>query len=155
VLTALGQLPPPKVVSEKPPAPHIMVVDDSLTVRRVSERLLTREGYQVSTAKDGVDAIQQMQDTLPDLIIADIEMPRMDGFELTKQLRSDARMKSIPIVVVSSRMAEKHRRHALDLGADAFFGKPYDEEDLLARVTELLEAKSRQPAPSTLDAVPG
>ena len=153
VLTALGQLPPPKVVSEKAPAPHIMVVDDSLTVRRVSERLLTREGYQVSTAKDGVDAIQQMQDALPDLIIADIEMPRMDGFELTKQLRSDTRMKSIPIIVVSSRMAEKHRRHALDLGADAFFGKPYDEEDLLARVTELLAHQSRQQSQTTLDAV--
>jgi chemosensory pili system protein ChpA (sensor histidine kinase/response regulator) len=153
VLTVLGQLPPPKVVSEKAPAPHIMVVDDSLTVRRVSERLLTREGYQVSTAKDGVDAIQQMQDGLPDLIIADIEMPRMDGFELTKQLRSDARMKSIPIIVVTSRMAEKHRRHALDLGADAFFGKPYDEEDLLARVTELLAQQSRQQSQPTLDAV--
>jgi len=155
VLTALGQLPPPKVVSEKPPAPHILVVDDSLTVRRICERLLTREGYQVSTAKDGVDAVQQMQDTLPDLIIADIEMPRMDGFELTKQLRSDARMRSIPIIVVSSRMAEKHRRHALDLGADAFFGKPYDDEDLLGRVAELLGARSREPAQTTLDAVPG
>ena len=154
MLAALGQLPPPRVVSEKAPAPHIMVVDDSLTVRRISERLLTREGYQVSTAKDGVDAIQQMQDALPDLIIADVEMPRMDGFELTKQLRSDARMKSIPIIVVTSRMAEKHRRHALDLGADAFFGKPYDEEDLLARVTELLDARTRRSSPSALDAVP-
>jgi chemosensory pili system protein ChpA (sensor histidine kinase/response regulator) len=85
--------------------------------------------------------------------LSDIEMPRMDGFELTKQLRSDARMKAIPIIVVSSRMAEKHRRHALDLGADAFFGKPYDEEDLLARVTELIVRASRQQGQPALDAV--
>jgi chemosensory pili system protein ChpA (sensor histidine kinase/response regulator) len=138
ILTALGQLPPPKVVAPKAPLPHVMVVDDSLTVRRISERLLAREGYQVSTAKDGVDAIHQMQDLTPDLIIADIEMPRMDGFELTKQLRSDSRTRKIPIIMVSSRMAEKHRRHALDLGVDAFFGKPYDEEELLGRIAELL-----------------
>jgi chemosensory pili system protein ChpA (sensor histidine kinase/response regulator) len=138
-LPVLGAQLPPKVVSATPPGRHVFVVDDSLTVRRVCERLLTREGYQVSTAKDGVDAIQQMQDVVPDLIIADIEMPRMDGFELTKQLRSDARMKSIPIIIVTSRMAEKHRKRALELGADAFFGKPYDDEDLLARVAELIE----------------
>jgi chemosensory pili system protein ChpA (sensor histidine kinase/response regulator) len=147
-----GQAPPPKVVSETPPAPHVMVVDDSLTVRRVSERLLSREGYQVSTAKDGIDAIQQLQELLPDLIIADIEMPRMDGFELTKQLRSDERTKSIPIIIVSSRMAEKHRRHALDLGADAFFGKPYGEEDLLARVGELLAGRADRPSGPPQDA---
>jgi chemosensory pili system protein ChpA (sensor histidine kinase/response regulator) len=138
ILSVLGQLPPQQVIAPKAPAPHIMVVDDSLTVRRASERLLAREGYQVSTAKDGVDAMQQMQETTPDLIVADIEMPRMDGFELSKQLRSDARTKSIPIIMVTSRMAEKHRRHALELGVDAFFGKPYDEEELLARIAELL-----------------
>ncbi len=138
ILSVLGQLPPQQVIAPKAPAPHVMVVDDSLTVRRASERLLAREGYQVSTAKDGVDAMQQMQETTPDLIVADIEMPRMDGFELSKQLRSDARTKSIPIIMVTSRMAEKHRRHALELGVDAFFGKPYDEEELLARIAELL-----------------
>ena len=155
--TVLGQLPPPKVVAAKAPVSHVMVVDDSLTVRRISERLLAREGYLVSTAKDGVDAIQQMQDAVPDLIIADIEMPRMDGFELSKQLRSDTRTQSIPIIMVTSRMAEKHRRHALEIGVDAFFGKPYDEEELLGRVAELLGgAPSAQsqlaPAPQTADA---
>ena len=109
--------------------------------------------YQVSTAKDGVDALQQMQELTPDLIVADIEMPRMDGFELSKQLRSDARTKSIPIVMVTSRMAEKHRRHALELGVEAFFGKPYDEEELLARIAELLGEQNVTETETTVDSV--
>jgi chemosensory pili system protein ChpA (sensor histidine kinase/response regulator) len=157
IATVLRQIPPPKVVPAKAPALHVMVVDDSLTVRRISERLLEREGYQVSTAKDGVDAIQQMHEVIPDLIIADIEMPRMDGFELSKQLRSDPRTRSIPIIMVTSRMAEKHRRHALELGVEAFFGKPYDDEELLGRIAELLkQTPAAQPqideTPQTADA---
>jgi len=132
------KLPAARVIQATAPQATVLVVDDSLTVRRLTGRLLAREGYQVATAKDGVDALVQMQENIPDLIILDIEMPRMDGFELAKQLRSNARTAAIPIVVVSSRMAEKHQRHALDLGVNAFFGKPYPEDELLACVAELL-----------------
>ncbi|HTP94819.1 MAG TPA: Hpt domain-containing protein [Burkholderiales bacterium] len=135
-----------RVVSEQAPAPLIMVVDDSLTVRQVAGRMLRREGYQVATAKDGVDALQQMQDTLPDLLLLDIEMPRMDGFELTKQLRSDPRTAALPIVIVTSRTADKHRSHALELGANAFFGKPFPEEELLQSIADLLGDRLAVPA---------
>ncbi|MFM1990479.1 MAG: hypothetical protein RJA99_3436 [Pseudomonadota bacterium] len=112
-------------------APTVMVVDDSVTVRKVTQRLLAREGYQVMLAKDGLDALRQLQDTVPDVLLLDIEMPRMDGFELTKNLRGDERWKHLPIVMITSRTAEKHRSHAMSLGVDAFLGKPYDEDELL------------------------
>jgi chemosensory pili system protein ChpA (sensor histidine kinase/response regulator) len=121
---------------------HVMVVDDSLTVRRLSGRLLARAGYEVSTAKDGQDALQQMQRTVPELVVLDLEMPRMDGFELVRELRSDPRTATVPIVVVSSRLAEKHQRRAAEMGADAFFGKPYPEDELLACIAGLLHRHS-------------
>jgi len=132
------KLPAARVIQASAPQSSVLVVDDSLTVRRLTGRLLVREGYQVATAKDGMDALVQMQESLPDLLILDIEMPRMDGFELAKQLRSNARTAAIPIIMVSSRMADKHQRHALDLGVNAFFGKPYPEDELLACVAGLL-----------------
>jgi len=136
-----------RVVADERPKPLVMVVDDSLTVRRLTGRLFAREGYRVATAKDGVDALQQLQDVAPDLLVLDIEMPRMDGFELTKHLRSDPRTADVPIVIVTSRTADKHRRHALELGANAFFGKPYQEDELLAAVAGLLgEAAPAQAA---------
>src|SRR4029077_18132285 len=91
--------------SVAPAAPTVTVVDDSLTVRKITSRLLEREGYQVLTAKDGVDALAQMKDTLPGVMLVDIEMPRMDGFDLTKNVRADARTADIPIVMISSRTA--------------------------------------------------
>jgi chemosensory pili system protein ChpA (sensor histidine kinase/response regulator) len=115
-----------------------MVVDDSLTVRRLTARLLSRAGYDVSAAKDGADALQQMQRGLPDLLVIDLEMPRMDGFELARILRADGRTAQVPIVVVTSRLAEKHQRRAAEMGADAFFGKPYAEDELLACIAGLL-----------------
>jgi chemosensory pili system protein ChpA (sensor histidine kinase/response regulator) len=121
---------------------HVMVVDDSLTVRRLTGRLLSRAGYEVSTAKDGLDALQQMQRTLPDLVVLDLEMPRMDGFELVRELRSDPLTAAVPIVVVSSRLVEKHQRRAAEMGADAFFGKPYPEDELLACIDTLLQTHS-------------
>jgi chemosensory pili system protein ChpA (sensor histidine kinase/response regulator) len=121
---------------------HVLVVDDSLTVRRLSGRLLARAGYEVSTAKDGQDALQQIQRTLPELVVLDLEMPRMDGFELVRELRSDPRTATVPIVVVSSRLAEKHQRRAAEMGADAFFGKPYPEDELLACIAGLLHRHS-------------
>ena len=95
-----------------------MVVDDSLTVRRVTQRLLSREGYQVVLAKDGVDALEQLQTITPDVMLVDIEMPRMDGFDLTRNLRDDPRTKHVPIIMITSRTASKHRNHAFELGGE-------------------------------------
>ncbi|SFV09715.1 Hpt domain-containing protein [Pseudoduganella namucuonensis] len=122
----------------QPAAPRIMVVDDSLTVRKVTQRLLEREGYQVILAKDGVDALEQMQDTRPDLMLVDIEMPRMDGFDLTRNVRGDERGKDIPIIMITSRSADKHRNYAMQLGVNAYFGKPFQEPVLLGAIQGLL-----------------
>ena len=119
--------------------PLIMVVDDSLTVRKITSRLLSREGYQVVTAKDGVDALQQLQEFMPDVMLLDIEMPRMDGFELTRNIRSDAKTAGIPIIMITSRTAEKHRNHAFSLGVNEYLGKPYQEEELLGQVARFLK----------------
>ena len=116
----------------------VMVVDDSLTVRRVTQRLLEREGYQVLLAKDGVDALEQLQDARPDLMLVDIEMPRMDGFDLTRNVRSNPATQAIPIIMITSRTADKHRNYALGLGVNAYFGKPFQEDVLLAAMAGLL-----------------
>ncbi len=112
----------------------VMVVDDSLTVRKVTSRMLIRAGYQVVTANDGVDALEKLAEFTPDMMLLDIEMPRMDGFELTKRLRSDQRYKNMPIIIITSRAAEKHRLYALELGVNAYLGKPYQEVELLEHV---------------------
>jgi chemosensory pili system protein ChpA (sensor histidine kinase/response regulator) len=111
--------------------PNVMVVDDSLTVRRVTQRLLTREGYQVMLAKDGVDALEQLQTVTPHLMLVDIEMPRMDGFDLTRNVRDDIRTRHIPIIMITSRTATKHRNYAMELGVNEYLGKPYRDTDLL------------------------
>jgi chemosensory pili system protein ChpA (sensor histidine kinase/response regulator) len=109
----------------------IMVVDDSITVRKVTSRLLSRAGYQVATARDGIDALEQIQVRLPAAILLDIEMPRMDGFEFTKAVRGDPRTRMIPIIMISSRTADKHRQHAAQLGVNLFLGKPFQDDELL------------------------
>ena len=119
----------------------VMVVDDSLTVRRVTQRLLSREGYQVVLAKDGVDALQQLQAITPDVMLVDIEMPRMDGFDLTRNVRGDERTGSIPIIMITSRTAEKHRNYAMELGVNEYFGKPFQEDDLLKTIAGFIQAK--------------
>lgn len=116
----------------------VMVVDDSLTVRRVTQRLLTREGYQVVLAKDGIDALEQLQSVTPDVMLVDIEMPRMDGFDLTRNVRSDARTAHIPIIMITSRTADKHRNYARELGVNEYFGKPYREDDLLEAIVRFV-----------------
>jgi chemosensory pili system protein ChpA (sensor histidine kinase/response regulator) len=120
-------------------APLVMVVDDSLTVRKITGRLLAREGYRVVTAKDGVDALQQLQDITPDVMLLDIEMPRMDGFELTRNLRADAKTAHLPIIMITSRMAEKHRNYAQELGVNEYLGKPYQEEELLGHIARFTQ----------------
>jgi chemosensory pili system protein ChpA (sensor histidine kinase/response regulator) len=121
-------------------SPVVMVVDDSLTVRKITSRLLEREGYQVLTAKDGLDALQQLKDTIPAVMLVDIEMPRMDGFDLTKTVRGDPRTAGIPIVIISSRTADKHRNQAAQLGVNAFLGKPYQEAELLQHIATFVGA---------------
>jgi chemosensory pili system protein ChpA (sensor histidine kinase/response regulator) len=137
--------PLPKAPAEEGAAPvlrphdkTIMVVDDSMTVRRVTQRLLEREGFQVMLAKDGVDALEQLQGHRPDMMLVDIEMPRMDGFDLTRNVRGDERTKDIPIIMITSRSADKHRNYALQLGVNAYFGKPYQDDVLLAAIEGLL-----------------
>jgi len=121
-------------------APLVMVVDDSLTVRKITGRLLEREGYRVATAKDGVDALEQMTEALPKVLLVDIEMPRMDGFDLARNVRAQARTQGIPIIFISSRTAEKHRNQAAALGVNAFLGKPYPESELLQLVAKYAAA---------------
>jgi chemosensory pili system protein ChpA (sensor histidine kinase/response regulator) len=115
-------------------APLVLVVDDSLTVRRVTQRLLEREGYRVALAKDGLDAIERLSEERPALVLSDIEMPRMDGFDLVRNIRSDSRLRDLPVIMITSRIAQKHRDYAAALGVEHYLGKPYSEEDLLALI---------------------
>lgn len=117
----------------------VMVVDDSLTVRRVTQRLLTREGYQVVLAKDGVDALQHLQSITPDVMLVDIEMPRMDGFDLTRNIRGDERTRDIPIIMITSRTASKHRNYAMELGVNEYLGKPFQEEALVKLIADFIK----------------
>ena len=133
-------LPMPSAASDGVAAlPTIMVVDDSLTVRKITGRLLSREGYEVLTAKDGVDALEQLLDIVPDVLIVDIEMPRMDGFDFTRNVRADARLKGIPIIMITSRTADKHRNYAKEIGVNQYLGKPYQEEELLALIADYVK----------------
>ena len=134
--------PVPRVAEEAPGLAvpgTIMVVDDSLTVRKITGRLLEREGYRVVTAKDGVDALEQLLDVVPDVMLVDIEMPRMDGFDLTRNVRADARLAHVPIIMITSRIAEKHRAYAREIGVNYYLGKPYQEEELLAHIAEFVK----------------
>ncbi len=115
-------------------APLVLVVDDSLTVRRVTQRLLVREGYRVELAKDGMEALERLAEVQPEVVLSDIEMPRMDGFDLVRNIRADARLRNLPVIMITSRIAQKHRDHAAELGVDHYLGKPYSEEDLLALI---------------------
>lgn len=139
---ASGAPPAPAVVLAAPAArPTVMVVDDSLTVRKIAGRLLVREGYEVIVAKDGVDAMEKLQVSVPDVMLVDIEMPRMDGFDLTRNVRADPRLAAVPIIIISSRTAEKHQNYAKEIGASAFLGKPYQEDELLARIAGFIAAR--------------
>jgi len=118
-----------------------MVVDDSITVRRVTQRLLERNGMRVLTARDGMDAVALLQDNVPDVILLDIEMPRMDGYEVAAHVRNDPRLKEVPIIMVTSRVGEKHRARAIELGVDDYLGKPYQEAQLLDAIAPLVERR--------------
>jgi chemosensory pili system protein ChpA (sensor histidine kinase/response regulator) len=111
--------------------PLVLVVDDSITVRRVTQRLLLREGYRVALAVDGLQALERLQEELPTVVLSDIEMPRMDGFDLARSIRADERTRDLPIIMITSRIADKHRQHAVELGVNHYLGKPYPEDELL------------------------
>ena len=129
-----------------PSANTVLVVDDSITVRRVTQRFLTRNGYTVMLAKDGLDALEQLQQTLPDVVLTDIEMPRMDGFDLTRNIRADERTRHLPVIMITSRIADKHRNYAQELGVNHYLGKPYSEDELLGLLREyVLETTSVEP----------
>ncbi len=118
--------------------PLVMVVDDSVTMRKVTSRVLERNNFEVATAKDGIDALERMADMIPDLMLLDIEMPRMDGYELATAMKADPRMRNVPIIMITSRTGEKHRQRAMDLGVQGYLGKPYQEVELMRHVFDLL-----------------
>ncbi|TMH87216.1 MAG: hybrid sensor histidine kinase/response regulator, partial [Betaproteobacteria bacterium] len=121
--------------------PTIMVVDDSLTVRKVTGRLLERHGYLVVTARDGVEAMEKLLEIVPDVMLVDIEMPRMDGFDLTRNVRADKRLARVPIIMITSRTADKHQSYAKEIGVSHFLGKPYREDDLIEKISGFLKER--------------
>ncbi len=138
---------PERIAPLATPAPReggssvVMVVDDSITMRKVTTRVLEREQMEVITAKDGVDALEQLQERVPDIMLLDVEMPRMDGYELATHMKNDARFRHVPIIMITSRTGEKHRQRAFEIGVERYLGKPYGEADLLRNITEILEAR--------------
>jgi chemosensory pili system protein ChpA (sensor histidine kinase/response regulator) len=130
--------PDPRLSAQADRRVFALVVDDSITVRRVTQRLLERNGMRVVTAKDGLEAVSVLQDEVPDVILLDIEMPRMDGYEVASHVRNDPRLKDIPIVMITSRVSEKHRARAIELGVNDYLGKPYQEGQLLQAIEPLV-----------------
>lgn len=124
---------------EQRKVPLVMVVDDSVTMRKVSGRVLERHGFEVATAKDGLDALEHLIDIVPDLMLLDIEMPRMDGYELATAMKADPRLRNVPIIMITSRTGDKHRQRAIDIGVERYLGKPYQEAELMRNVFELLK----------------
>lgn len=130
------------VIEEVQVRPLVMVVDDSITMRKVTSRVLERHEYEVSTAKDGVDALEKLHERVPDLMLLDIEMPRMDGYELATHMKADPRLRDVPIIMITSRSGDKHRQRAFDIGVDRYLGKPYQEAELLVQISEVLEQRA-------------
>jgi chemosensory pili system protein ChpA (sensor histidine kinase/response regulator) len=142
LLRARSNLPTDLGLSEELVQRHqtvVMVVDDSITVRRVTQRLLERNGMKVVTARDGLDALEQLQEIRPDVMLLDIEMPRMDGYELASSIRKDSRLANIPIIMITSRVGQKHRARAIEIGVDDYLGKPYQESQLLDAIEQLIQ----------------
>jgi chemosensory pili system protein ChpA (sensor histidine kinase/response regulator) len=131
----------PVVLEDQRVVPLVMVVDDSITMRKVTGRVLERHNFEVITAKDGVDAIEKLAERVPDVMLLDIEMPRMDGYELATHMRNDARLKTVPIIMITSRTGDKHRQRAFEIGVDRYLGKPYQEADLMRNVQEILQVR--------------
>jgi len=126
----------PREISRQP---LVMVVDDSITMRKVTSRVLDNHSIEVMTAQDGIDAIEQLRNRVPDLMLLDIEMPRMDGYELLEHVRADSRLRHVPIVMITSRAGQKHRRKARKAGANGYLTKPYQETELIEQVGDMLD----------------
>ncbi|MBK1641367.1 hypothetical protein CKO12_05655 [Chromatium okenii] len=139
----------PNATLAAPTKPQIcvMVVDDSLTVRRVTSRLLRRQNMEVLTAKDGVEALTLLDENRPDLLLLDVEMPRMDGYELARHIRRSEALVNLPIIMITSRTSAKHREYATALGVNRYLGKPYQELELLNEIHSLLEEQSAPTQP--------
>ena len=133
---ALRKTPEP-VAKPVKTALTVMVVDDSITVRKVTTRLLERNNMTVITAKDGVDAVAMLQEHMPDIMLLDVEMPRMDGYELATHIRNEDRLRHIPLIMITSRTGDKHRQRAMSIGVNTYLGKPYQESDLLEQIARL------------------
>ena len=127
--------------AEEARIPNVLVVDDSVTMRKVSTRLLERHHYNVATAKDGLDAIEVLAGFTPDIILLDIEMPRMDGFEFAGHVRNNSNVRDVPIVMITSRTGDKHRERADAIGVQGYLGKPYSEEVLIQTLEHLLKRR--------------
>ncbi|GAA4418254.1 hypothetical protein GCM10023090_02990 [Acidovorax lacteus] len=144
---AAGALPSTLTAAQQ--VPLVLVVDDSITVRRVTQRLLQREGYRVAMAADGLQALERLQEERPTVVLSDIEMPRMDGFDLARNIRADAALRDLPIIMITSRIAEKHREHAMELGVNHYLGKPYSDEELLSLIQHYARKEAEAGAEAT------
>ncbi|MBE9550371.1 MAG: response regulator, partial [Proteobacteria bacterium] len=128
---------------EEQRVPLILVVDDSITMRKITSRVLENAEMEVFTAKDGLDAVEQLMDRMPDLIVLDIEMPRMDGYELATHVRADTRLRDLPLIMITSRSGQKHRDRAKEIGVNRYMAKPYQESEMVRNVTELLDESKK------------
>jgi chemosensory pili system protein ChpA (sensor histidine kinase/response regulator) len=142
MMTGARPAPAMESIDIRPKQPLAMVVDDSITMRKVTSRVLEGHDFDVVTARDGVDATEQMQERIPDLLLLDVEMPRMDGYQVAEYVRADPRLRHIPIVMITSRAGEKHRERGKRAGANAYLSKPYKESDLISEVNKLLGRES-------------
>jgi chemosensory pili system protein ChpA (sensor histidine kinase/response regulator) len=125
----------------------VLVVDDSINVRRFLALTLSRVGYRVEQAKDGQEALERLEQGLSvHAIVCDIEMPRLDGFGLLAKLKANTKLQQIPVLMLTSRSGDKHRQLAMQLGAAAYFSKPYNEQILLRSLHELIETRQRSTA---------
>jgi chemotaxis protein histidine kinase CheA/ActR/RegA family two-component response regulator len=127
-------VPPPARMEDQ----YVLVVDDSPSVRRVVSNMLKTAGWEVQTARDGIEALDVAGKRKPAAVLLDIEMPRMDGYELIATLRSQDQYKHLPLVVLTSRAAGKHHQRAMQLGADAYLVKPYQDEELINTLNTLV-----------------
>jgi two-component system chemotaxis sensor kinase CheA len=118
---------------------RILVVEDSITTRTLEQSILEAAGYEVATAVDGAEGLRWLQEHPCDLIVADVEMPRMDGLALCRAVRASARLKQLPVVLVTARESAEDRSHGLEAGADAYLGKSsFDQQGLLETVRQLI-----------------
>ncbi|MGH8501507.1 MAG: Hpt domain-containing protein [Gammaproteobacteria bacterium] len=132
----------PRLAAALDKALTVMVVDDSITIRKVTSRMLERNNFAVLTAKDGIDAVSQLHDSVPDVLLLDIEMPRMDGYELATYIRNNEQLRDIPIIMITSRTGSKHRERAMEIGVNRYLGKPYQENELLQNINEILAGRA-------------